>query len=407
VKILFVCGGGFVYGKEIITLSLMQGLRERGHDVRCIISSWAHDDYDRRLAAEAIPFISLPLGFISKTLTAPAMRMTVDTLSKSPKLWLGYRRHLKDFQPDAVVHSTLHHIYHVWPLLDARNTFFHVHDPFAPTAFYRRLFRFLSLRVRAFIGVSRYIEQSIVDLGVAPEKVFSVLNGITPPLSREANGNAAKLNLSPPEREANEEGAPVRVGIVGQIGEWKGHDDFVEALRELKRAGLSFSVLIFGEGQPEYVAALKRKIDDYQLTQEVRWPGFVKNPAEIFSSMDICVVPSRSQDPCPTVAIETTHFGIPVIATRRGGLPEIVQDNSTGYLVDAESPSQLADKLKLLIQDAGLRQRMSRAAKAYGSEHLSSERMAAQMEAALMKAVGLAPVMTNQSMARAAEKGLD
>jgi glycosyltransferase involved in cell wall biosynthesis len=406
VKILFVCGGGFVYGKEIITLSLMQGLRERGHDVRCIISTWAHDDYDRRLAAESIPFISLPLGFISKTLTASAMRMTVDTLSKSPKLWLGYRRHLKEFQPDAVIHSTLHHIFHVWPLLDARNTFFHVHDPFAPTQFYRRLFSFLSLRVRAFIGVSRYIEQSIVDLGVTPEKVFSVLNGMTPLLSREANA-ARQRDASATLDDANGNVAPVRVGIVGQIGAWKGHDDFVEALKELKQAGLSFSVVIFGEGQAEYVAALKRKLESYQLAEQALWAGFVKSPAEIFGKMDICVVPSRSQDPCPTVAIEAAHFGIPVVATRRGGLPEIVQDGLTGYLVDAEAPGQLADKLKLLIQDADLRRQMSRAARSYGTEHLSSERMAEQMEATLMKAVGYGASATKQTAFGAAGEGAD
>lgn len=387
-KILFVCGGGFVYGKEIITLSLMKGLRERGHDVRCIISTWAHDDYDHRLAAEAIPFISLPLGFISKTLSASALRMTVDTLSKSPKLWRGYRRHLKEFQPDAVIHSTLHHIFHIWPLLDARNTFFHVHDPFAPTQFYRRLFRFLSLRVRAFIGVSRYIEQSIVDLGVPAEKVFSVLNGVTPPSSREAS-EASSSAAATSTNGANGNGATVRVGIVGQIGEWKGHDDFVESLKGLKQAQLPFSAVIVGEGQPEYVAALKRKIEAYQLTEQVRWAGFVRSAAEIFQSMDICVVPSRSQDPCPTVAIETAHFGVPVIATRRGGLPEIVQDGLTGYLVDAESPDQLALKLKLLIENTELRQQMARAAKSYGSEHLSGERMAEQMESVLMKAVGL------------------
>lgn len=385
-KILFVCGAGFVYGKEIITLSLMQALRARGHDVRCIISTWAHDDFDRRLEAKAIPFISLPLGFISKTLSPSALRMTVDTLSKSPRLWLGYRRYLKEFKPDVVVHSTLHHIFHVWPLLNPLNTFFHIHDPFAPTAFYRRLFRFLSLRVRAFIGVSRYIEQSIVALGVPPEKVFSVLNGVTPPESVEAGGAVSWL-AADAANSSNGKPAPVRVGIVGQIGEWKGHDDFVESLKGLKSANLPFSAVIFGEGRQEYVAALKRKVESYQLTEQVRWAGFVKSPGEIFPNLDICVVPSRSQDPCPTVAIETAHFGVPVIATRRGGLPEIVQDGKTGYLIDAESPDQLAEKLKLLIQNTELRQQMSREAKSYGAAHLTCERMAEQMEAAFLRAI--------------------
>jgi glycosyltransferase involved in cell wall biosynthesis len=387
VKILFVCGAGYVYGKEIITLSLMQGLRERGHDVRCAISTWSDGEYAKRLKASSIPFVRLPLGFISKTLTRSAMRMTVDTLDKTPGLWLGYRRYLKEFQPDAVVHSTLHHVFHVWPLLNPKNTFFHIHDPFAPTKFYRRLFRFLSRRLRAFIGVSRYIEQSIVDLGIPPEKVFSVLNGMTPQESIEGSGSPAQSAINTPA-SSNGKAATVKIGIVGQVVEWKGHDDFVESLQGLKKAELPFSATIFGEGPDEYIAALKKKIDGYQLTGQVRWAGFVKSPREIFSNMDICVVPSRSQDPCPTVAIETAHFGIPVVATRRGGLPEIVQDGKTGYLVDAESPEQLVEKLKLLIENADLRQRMAREAKSYGSEHLTRERMAKQMEAALMKAIG-------------------
>lgn len=384
-KILFVCGAGFVYGKEIITLSLMESLRERGHDVRCIISSWAHDDFDRRLEAKGIPFISLPLGFISKTLTVSAQRMTIDTLSKSLKLWTGYRRYLKEFQPDVVVHSTFHHILHLWPVLNPRNTFYHVHDPFEPKKFYRRVFRFLSARVRAFIGVSRYIEQSIVDLGVPPEKVFSVLNGVTPPESMEGNGHQSSSTAA---GSADGIDATVRIGIVGQIGEWKGHDDFVESLKGLKRENLPFTAMIFGEGASEYVAALKQKIEGYQLTEQVNWAGFVKSPGEIFPQIDICVVPSRSQDPCPTVAIETAHFGVPVIATKRGGLPEIVQDGVTGYLVDAEAPGQLAEKLKLLIQNTELRQQMARNAKSYGNVHLTSERMAEQMEALLLKVTG-------------------
>ncbi len=387
-KILYVCGAGSVYGKEVITLSLIEGLRQRGHDVRCAISSWSDGEFARRLQARSIPFVRLPLGFISKTMTGSALRMTVDTLSKTPRLWLGYRRYVKQFQPDAIVHTTLHHVFHVWPFLNPRNTFFHVHDSFAESDFYRRLFRFVGLRLRAFIGVSRYTAQSIVKLGIAPEKVFAVLNGVTPPEGVDENENHAPGN-SGWAQSSNGKPSPVQIGIVGQVAEWKGHDDFVESLRGLKTANLSFSALIFGEGGGDYVAALKRKIENYQLTDEVRWAGFVKSPREIFPRMDICVVPSRSQDPCPTVAIETAHFGIPVIATRRGGLPEIVQDGETGYLVDAESPVQLAEKLKLLIEDAQLRKQMSRRAKSYSTEHLTRERMAAQMEAALMKALGL------------------
>lgn len=355
----------------------MESLRARGHEVRCIISSWAGDNFDERLKAKEIPFVRLPLGFLSKKFKRDAMRMTAETLSKSPHLWLAYRNLLKEYQPDVVLHSTMHHLLQLWPVLDARNTFFHVHDPFSPTPFYRRLFRLLSLRVRTFIGVSHYIEQSIIALGVPPEKVSSVLNGLTPQNPELTNEGNCK----------NSEGSVVRIGIVGQISQWKGHDDFIEALKELKRAGVQFSAAMFGAGADEYVAALTRKIELYKLSEQVQLAGFVNNQAAIFRSLDICVVPSRSQDPCPTVAIEAAHFGVPVIATKCGGLPELVLDGKTGYLIDAESPLQLAEKIKLLIEDVGLRRRMSESAKEFAARQLTGERMAEQMEAFFFRAI--------------------
>lgn len=81
------------------------------------------------------------------------------------------------------------------------------------------------------------------------------------------------------------------------------------------------------------------------------------------------------------VAAEAAHFGVPVVATRRGGLPEIVQDGQTGYLVDAESPHQLASKLRALIEDKALRQRMGDAARQHALQEFTQARMAEQVEA--------------------------
>ena len=85
------------------------------------------------------------------------------------------------------------------------------------------------------------------------------------------------------------------------------------------------------------------------------------------------------------VAAEAAYFGIPVIATRRGGLPEIVQDGETGYLVDAESPMQIAEKLKLLIEDTDLRDKMGQTAHNYALQHFSQERMVQEMENIFLK----------------------
>ena len=380
-KILFICGAGIVSGREIATLNLVEGLRRRGHDVRCVASTWGDGKLALRLAASDIPYISLPLGFISKTLNWSAVWMTLDQLRRVPRLWLGFRRYLREFQPDVVMQTNFHHIFLLWPLLSSRNTFFHVHDGFPASNFYRKLSGFLSRRLRAFIGVSRYIADNLVQLGIPPEKVCYVHNGVVidAPLKE-------RTEVSTETTESNGSSRPVRLGIVGQIGEWKGHDDFVEALRELRTAGLLFDCTIYGKGEAEYVCRLKERIERYDLTANVRQAGFVDNPGEIYTAMDICVVPSRVPEAFGMVAAEAAHFGVPVVATRKGGLPEIVQDGLTGYLVDAEAPQQLAEKLRVLIENAALRQKMGDAARQHARQQFTQDRMAQQVEAIFTRA---------------------
>lgn len=380
-NILFICGAGTVSGREIATLNLIEGLRGRGHDVRCVATTWGDGKLAERLRAASVPHVLLPLGFISKTLSWPAIRMTLDQLRRVPRLWLGFRRYLREVKPDVVVQTNFHHVFLLWPLLNARNTFFQVHDDFPQTAFYRRLFSFLNRRLCAFICVSRYIARSVVSLGIQPEKVCSVYNGI---IACESADHAASTSTAAANR-AGCENCAVVIGIVGQTGAWKGHDDLIEALVELRDEGLSFSCAIFGAGEREYVKELTEKIAASQLTDKIRWAGFVNNPVEIYGAIDICVVPSRVNEAFGMVAAEAACFGLPVVATRLGALPEIVRDGETGYLVDERNPRQLAEKLRLLVSDAALRKRMGAAARQFASQQFRQEQTAEEAELAFAR----------------------
>jgi glycosyltransferase involved in cell wall biosynthesis len=388
VRILFVCGAGLISGKEIITLALIDGLRARGHEVACVTSTWGTGEFADKLVAGKTPHTRIPLGFISKTFSWPAIRMTLHQLLKAPRLWAGYRSYLRAFKPDVVVQSNFHHAFLLWPLLDRRNTLFHVHDPFLQTDFYRRVFRLLNRRLYGFVGVSEFIKEMLVELGVPRKKAFAVLNGIdVAPSENGFEPSSKPTNLVSEARpagkalETDRSKGVVTIGIVGQVGAWKGHDDFIEALKELRQWSLSFRGVIYGSGEQNYILSLKDKIAAYDLTAHVDWAGFVKDTRKIFAATDICVVPSRSQDPCPTVALEAAHCGVPVVASKQGGLPELVRDGETGYLVDAGAPQQITQKLKLLVEDAELRGRMARAAQCHGREHLTQTRMVRQMEA--------------------------
>ena len=376
-RILFVCGGGVIYGKETTTLSTMEGLRARGHEIRCITSTWG-DAFAKRLDALSIPYTRAPLGFISKRLRWDTLYMTFAQLLRLPELWRVYRRTVKEFNPDFIIHSNFHHILLLWPLLDPKKTLFRVHDYFEPKPLYRLVIQFLNLRLRAFIGVSNFIRNSILQLGIPDVKVFSVLNGIS------IDGRNHKQTPS----------QPVTVGMVGQIGEWKGHSDLLEALKILKSSGVSFDCIIFGEGEPKYVDVLKQQIYQYGLEKSIRWMGYVEDKRIIFSKIDLCVIPSRCHESFGMVAAEATSFGVPVIAAKTGGLPEIILEGETGYLIDPASPHEIAEKLRLLIENPDLRQRMGDTARTHAARSLSRERMVQEMETLLfnMMSVGMSHV---------------
>jgi glycosyltransferase involved in cell wall biosynthesis len=77
-------------------------------------------------------------------------------------------------------------------------------------------------------------------------------------------------------------------------------------------------------------------------------------------------------------------MGIPSVATRCGGLPEILKDQETGFLVDVGDAQQLAGKIQLLAQSRELRERMGKAARSYALENLTSRRMAKELESILI-----------------------
>lgn len=392
-RVLVVCGAGYVYGKEFVTLSLMKGLRDRGHEVRCLTTTWGDGNFPKLLEKIAIPYTKLPLGFISKTLSWSAVWMTLDQIRKIPLLWLGYWKTIKTFKPDIVVHSNFQHIFLLWPLLGGKINVFHVHDFFSPTKFYRCILRILELRLYLFVGVSKFIAESLVSLGIPKQKVKYILNGI--PLEGD-QVTARSYDVVPADNPSL--GNPISIGIVGQVGKWKGHDDLIEALRLLKEKGSPFVCKIFGNGDLAYAGVLQKKIENYDLANRVRWMGFVDKGEAIYPTIDVCVTPSRAFEAFGMVAAEASFYGIPTVASRNGGLREVVQDNYTGYLVDAGSPEQLADKLQLLIRSPEMRRNMGSAARSFAVKNLTSKRMVEEMEKLFEKVIASKASVTAESI---------
>jgi glycosyltransferase involved in cell wall biosynthesis len=358
-KVAIVCGAGIVSGKEIMAMELAKGLRDKGCKVEMITSRWGNGDFRRRLEDEKLPAHIMRLGFISATLNFECMRMTAHQMLFWPKLLMDYGRFLRKSRPRKVIHTNWHHVLLLWPFLNSERDIYWSHEVFAEKPQYRWLISALGNRISCLVAVSKAGAHSLLKLGVPEQKAILIYNGISDPVAA---------------RSIKSEDAVLTVGIVGQIGAWKGHEDLLVAFKIVLEPQPSAELHIFGRPSSEYGRFLRGRAAQLGVQRNVIWRGFIDDPAKIYGDLSVLVVPSRSEDTLPTAAIEAGFFGIPVIASDKGGLPEIVEDQVTGLLFPSGDIQQLASALKKLLNDSILREDMGRNARSRVVRKFSRDR---------------------------------
>jgi len=134
---------------------------------------------------------------------------------------------------------------------------------------------------------------------------------------------------------------PVNIGLLGQISPHKGHEDALDALRQL---GVGYRLVIAGKGEESYVARLKEQ----SRSLPVEFSGFVEF-REFFQTIDVLIVPSW-EEPFGIVLLEAMASGIPVISTSAGGPLDIIRPGVDGILVPPRAPQALADAVRSISE---------------------------------------------------------
>jgi glycosyltransferase involved in cell wall biosynthesis len=350
-KIVIVSRAENVSGKEIMTLELGEGLRNAGHSTQYITSFWNDRTYPKRLAQLGFDPILVDLGSISATLRWDCIQMTLKQVVRLPVLWADYRRFLRTSKPDNVIHTSWHHLLVLSPLLSPARDWYWVHEVIPDKAHYHRVFKWLSRRLRGFIAVSNAVRESLRKAGIPCDKVHVIHNG----LRDLASGGPSSGN----------HGGECRIGIVGQVEEWKGHHDLLDAFARISARHPGASLHIYGAGSEAYSNRLKRQIQSLGITDRVIWHGFVVERTRIYRELDVCVVPVPigATEALPTIAIEAAFFGLPMVGSRCGGLVEIIEDGKTGFLVESGNIDELSARLEQLLGDPLLRNQMGIAAR--------------------------------------------
>jgi glycosyltransferase involved in cell wall biosynthesis len=139
----------------------------------------------------------------------------------------------------------------------------------------------------------------------------------------------------------------------------KGIIEFLESLTILVESGIEFMANIVGAEGDITSNQLETLINKSKLNDRLTYlgPKFDSEKNAIISSSDLLVY-SSNEDSFPLVLLEVMQLGRPIIATKEGGIPEIVDDGITGFLVEKHCPQQIADKIKIIVDDNELRGKM-------------------------------------------------
>jgi glycosyltransferase involved in cell wall biosynthesis len=204
---------------------------------------------------------------------------------------------------------------------------------------------------RAAISVSRYTADHSLPLRLERPVIYNPIA-----LERFDSGRNIRQDFG---LSAND----VVVSFVGQIREIKGVQDFIAMARRIVATNARF--LIAGECRdPQKFAGSYTQQDLHEMIggdSRIRYVGYVARVEDIYQSSDVIVMPSRWQEPLGLISLEAGACRKPIVATKVGGIPEVVRDGENGYLVEPGDIDALRAKVEVLIGDPALRRAMGEA----------------------------------------------
>lgn len=224
------------------------------------------------------------------------------------------------------------------------------------------------------IAVSEHTaEHMLAKEGAPPEKLHTVLNGID--FDRVAlSGADARERI---RREFNAEDAHLLVQVA-RLHPEKGHHYLFQALNEIQRQ-VSKPVLLLVAGAGPFEAAYRDEVRQLGCDKMVRFLGFRKDSADLMAAADLVILPSLAEA-FGLVLTEALYLGAPVVATRAGGIPEIVDDGVDGTLVPPARTSALVSAIVDLLNDEDRRKKMAGAGRAKVLERFRFEDMVRSYE---------------------------
>ena len=336
-------------GGQNQVLTTLMGLRALGHRTMLV----AHSEGElRQRAAEGLDLIPL----------APKTEMDLSAAWRLSRI-------LKQLKPDIIHTHDPHGVAMAAialsmstqlakpPLVAARRVDFHLRG--------NSLSRWKYRQVDCFICASEAIRQMLIGDGVPAARAVTVHEGI----------DIERVELAEPANLHADFWLPHHAPIVGNVAALvphKGQRHLIDAAKIVVQQVPDARFVIAGEG--ELRPALERQIKDFHLEKHVLLAGFRPDVLSVHKAFDIFVMSSVTEG-LGTSLLDAMAAGKPIIASRTGGIPEVVANGETGLLVPPRDHEALAEAVVRMLNDAELRRGMGEAGRARARALFSAERM--------------------------------
>ncbi len=220
----------------------------------------------------------------------------------------------------------------------------------------------------AVVAISKPVARHLImDFAIPPEKIHLIFNGID--LNRFVMANDQQRRSV---RQKWNIGDTPLIGIIARLSDVKGINILIKAMPFILKEVPLANLMIIGQGPQEDI--LKKMTRDLSLTAHVYFKNTINQTHEILCAFDVFAMPSLMEGLGLSV-MEAQACGIPVVASRVGGLVDLIEDGKNGYLVASNDVAALADRIIDVLRDHQQAQLMAQQARLNIERHFSAQIM--------------------------------
>ncbi|WP_017651765.1 glycosyltransferase family 4 protein [Fortiea contorta] len=356
-------------GQEISLYDVCHGLSKRGHNISLVYLKEGE-------------LISKYQDLCTELIKVNTYRIESKNIIKSCRSLIDAHVRIKTNQDSLVYSNQYHNSFFAYTLAVSKNIPFVCHLRLPPPRKFGFQWYVGMQNVSKLIAVSHQTKSDWVKRGFRENKIDVVHNGINTDkfiFSSELAINKKQLNI--PENTKI-------ISYIGRLDKDKGLEILIRAFALFLKSGIKSQLLIAGKPllqNNNYRESLEQLSKDLKIAEDVRFLGHVSDPVSVYQASDISVLPCLWSEPCPRSIIESMSCGTPVVASRTGGIPEILTGEFENMLFEKGNIQDLTNTINSVLKWQDLDPQLGMRCRHHILENFHVNKMVDGVEQALLK----------------------